>query len=113
MDAFQDLNDLYFFAKVVDCGSLYGCCRGARHADLEAQSTDRGALEKELGVRLLNRTTRKTIAHRSGPDAAPPLCVELIAEAEAARDAINQRCPHREGLVRLSCPTGPASRRRR
>lgn len=33
-------------------------------------------------------------------------CVALIAEAQAARDAINQTLSAPRGLVRLSCPTG-------
>jgi DNA-binding transcriptional LysR family regulator len=104
MDAFQDLNDLYFFAKVVDCGS-YTAAAEALGMQTSKLSRRIGALEKELGVRLLNRTTRKL----SLTDAGQTLhrhCVALIAEAEAARDAINQTLSAPRGLVRLSCPTG-------
>jgi len=41
-----------------DCGSYNRGCGEAGHTDFEAQSSDWG-LERELGVRLLNRTTRK------------------------------------------------------
>jgi len=46
--------------KVVDCGSYTAAAEALGMADLEAQSTDPGHWKKELGVRLLNRTTRKT-----------------------------------------------------
>ena len=58
MDAFQDLNNLYFFARVVDCGS-YTAAAEALGMQTSKLSRRIGALEKELGVRLLNRTTRK------------------------------------------------------
>jgi len=104
MDAFQDLNDLYFFAKVVDCGS-YTAAAEALGMQTSKLSRRIGALEKELGVRLLNRTTRKLSLTEAG-QTLHRHCVALIAEAEAARDAINQTLSAPRGLVRLSCPTG-------
>jgi hypothetical protein len=58
MDAFQDLNNLFFFARVVDCGS-YTSAAEALGMQTSKLSRRIGALERELGVRLLNRTTRK------------------------------------------------------
>jgi len=104
MDAFQDLNDLYFFAEVVDCGS-YTAAAEALGMQTSKLSRRIGALEKELGVRLLNRTTRKLSLTEAG-QTLHRHCVALIAEAEAARDAINQTLSAPRGLVRLSCPTG-------
>ena len=104
MDAFQDLNDLYFFAKVVDCGS-YTAAAEALGMQTSKLSRRIGALERELGVRLLNRTTRKLSLTEAG-QTLHRHCVALIAEAEAARDAINQTLSAPRGLVRLSCPTG-------
>jgi DNA-binding transcriptional LysR family regulator len=104
MDAFQDLNDLYFFARVVDCGS-YTAAAEALGMQTSKLSRRVGALEKELGVRLLNRTTRKLSLTEAG-QTLHRHCVALIAEAEAARDAINQTLSAPRGLVRLSCPTG-------
>jgi DNA-binding transcriptional LysR family regulator len=104
MDAFQDLNDLYFFAKVVDCGS-YTAAAEALGMQTSKLSRRIGALEKEFGVRLLNRTTRKLSLTEAG-QTLHRHCVALIAEAEAARDAINQTLSAPRGLVRLSCPTG-------
>src|SRR6201982_756456 len=104
MDAFKDLNNLYFFAKVVDCGSYTAA---AERLGMQTSQLSRriGGLEKELGVRLLNRTTRKFSLTEAGKTLHRH-CVALIAEAEAAKDAINQTLSSPRGLVRVSCPTG-------
>jgi DNA-binding transcriptional LysR family regulator len=104
MDAFQDLNNLYFFARIVDCGS-YTAAAEALGMQTSKLSRRIRALEKELGVRLLNRTTRKQSLTEAG-QTLHRHCVALIAEAQAARDAINQSLSAPRGLVRLSCPTG-------
>ena len=104
MHAFQDLNNLYFFARVVDCGS-YTAAAEALGMQTSKLSRRIGALERELGVRLLNRTTRKLSLTEAGKTLHRH-CVALIAEAEAARDAINQTLSAPRGLVRVSCPTG-------
>jgi DNA-binding transcriptional LysR family regulator len=104
MDAFKDLNNLYYFAKVVDCGSYTAA---AEMLAIQNSKLSRriGALEKELGVRLLNRTTRKLSLTEAGKTLHRH-CVALIAEAAAAKDAINQTLSSPRGLVRVSCPTG-------
>src|SRR5579863_5665637 len=104
MDAFQDLNNLYFFARVVDCGSYTAAAEalGMQNSKLSRRI---GALERELGVRLLNRTTRKLSLTEAGKTLHRH-CVALIAEAEAARDAINQTLASPRGLVRVTCPPG-------
>jgi DNA-binding transcriptional LysR family regulator len=104
MDAFKDLNNLYFFAKVVDCGSYTAAAErlGIQTSKLSRRIDE---LEKELGVRLLNRTTRKISLTEAGKTLHRH-CVVLIAEAEAAKDSINQALSSPRGLVRVSCPTG-------
>ena len=104
MDPFQDLNNLYFFARVVDFGS-YTAAAEALGLQTSKLSRRVGALESELGVRLLNRTTRKLSLTEAGRTFYRH-CVALIAEAEAAKDAINQTLSSPRGLVRVSCPTG-------
>lgn len=104
MDAFKDLNNLYFFAKVVDCGS-YTAAAEVLGMQTSKLSRRIGDLERELGVRLLNRTTRKLSLTEAG-QTLHRHCVALIAEAEAAKDAINQTLSSPRGLVRVSCPTG-------
>lgn len=104
MDAFEDLNNLYFFAKVVEFGSYTAAADGL---GMQTSKLSRrvGALERELGVRLLNRTTRKLSLTDAGKTFHRH-CVALIAEAEAARNAISQTLSWPQGMVRVSCPTG-------
>src|ERR1700679_1519594 len=104
MDPFKDLNNLYFFARVVDFGS-YTAAAEALGLQTSKLSRRVGALESELGVRLLNRTTRKLSLTEAGKTFHRH-CVALIAEAEAAKDAINQTLSSPRGKVRVSCPTG-------
>jgi len=104
VDSFKDLNNLYFFAKVVDCGS-YTAAAEALGLQTSKLSRRVGALETELGVRLLNRTTRKLSLTEAGKTFHRH-CVALIAEAEAAKVAINQTLSLPRGVVRISCPTG-------
>jgi DNA-binding transcriptional LysR family regulator len=104
VDAFKDLNNLYFFAKVVEYGGYTAAAEGL---GMQTSKLSRrvGALEKELGVRLLNRTTRKLSLTDAGKTFHRH-CMALIAEAEAAKDAIGQTLSSPRGLVRMSCPTG-------
>jgi DNA-binding transcriptional LysR family regulator len=104
MDPFQDLNNLYFFARVVDFGS-YTAAAEALGLQTSKLSRRVVALERELGVRLLSRTTRKLSLTEAGKTFHRH-CVALIAEAEAAKDAINQTLSSPRGVVRISCPTG-------
>lgn len=65
MNPFKDFNNLYFFAKVADFGSYTGA---AEALGLQTSKLSRriGALERELGVRLLNSTTRKLSLTETG-----------------------------------------------
>lgn len=104
MDPFKDLNNLYFFARVVEFGS-YTAAADALGLQTSKLSRRVGALERELGVRLLNRTTRKLSLTDAGKTFHRH-CTALIAEAEAAKDAIGQTLTSPRGVVRVSCPTG-------
>jgi len=104
MDPFNDLNNLYFFARVVDFGS-YTAAAEALGLQTSKLSRRVGALERELGVRLLNRTTRRLSLTEAGRTFHGH-CLALIAEAEAAKDAISQTLSSPRGVVRVSCPTG-------
>jgi DNA-binding transcriptional LysR family regulator len=104
VDPFKDLNNLYFFARVVDFGS-YTAAAEALGLQTSKLSRRVGALEGELGVRLLNRTTRKLSLTEAGKTFHRH-CVALLAEAEAAKDAINETPSSPRGVVRISCPTG-------
>src|SRR5438552_3322850 len=59
----EDLNDIYFFASVVQYG---GFSAAARAIGVEKTRLSRriAALEKRLGVRLLQRTTRALLSQK-------------------------------------------------
>jgi DNA-binding transcriptional LysR family regulator len=100
----QDLNNLYFFAKVVDFGSYTAA---AKALGLQTSKLSRriAALETELGVRLINRTTRRLSLTEAGKTFHRH-CLALLDEAQAAKDAMSQILGSPQGLVRISCPTG-------
>ena len=104
MTPVQDLNNLYFFAKVVDFGSYTAA---AKALGLQTSKLSRriAALETELGVRLINRTTRRLSLTEAGKTFHRH-CLALLDEAQAARDAMSQILASPQGLVRVSCPTG-------
>lgn len=104
MRPLPDLNDLYFFARVVSAGSYTGA---AKSLGLQTSKLSRrvARLEEELGVRLINRTTRRLSLTEAGQTFYRH-CVALLEEAQAARDAIDQILARPQGLVRMSCPIG-------
>src|SRR5712692_4277459 len=104
MTPIQDLNNLYFFAKVVDFGSYTAA---AKALGLQTSKLSRriAALETELGVRLINRTTRRLSLTEAGKTLHRH-SLALLAEAQAAKDAMNQLLGSPQGLVRISCPNG-------
>lgn len=104
MSPVQDLNNLYFFAKVVDFGSYTAA---AKALGLQTSKLSRriAALETELGVRLINRTTRRLSLTEAGKTFHRH-CLALLDEAQAAKDAMSQILASPQGLVRMSCPTG-------
>jgi DNA-binding transcriptional LysR family regulator len=104
MAPINDLNNLVFFAKVVDAGS-YSAAAEALGMQTSKLSRRISALEAELGVRMLNRTTRKLSLTDVGKTFYGH-CVALIAEAQSAKDAVHQTLSSPQGLIRMSCPVG-------
>jgi DNA-binding transcriptional LysR family regulator len=64
-----------------------------------------GLLEDRLGVRLIQRSTRRFSVTEMGQEYYRH-CVAMLVEAEAAQAAIDQSRAEPRGVVRLSCPTG-------
>ena len=104
MTPVRDLNDLYLFAKVADFGSYTTAAKalGLQTSKLSRRIT---ALEAELGVRLINRTTRRLSLTEAGKTFHRH-CLALLEEARAAKDAMSEILASPQGLVRISCPTG-------
>ncbi len=97
-----DLNDLYLFAQVVEhhgftaAGDLLGISKSRISRRV-------GQLEANLGVRLLQRTSRRL----SLTDAGRELylhCRAMVAEAQAGAEALRKRQSEPTGQVRVSLP---------
>lgn len=99
----QDLNDLYYFAAVVDHG---GFASAGRALGVQKSKLSRRVLllEERLGVRLLNRSSRRFSVSEIGR-VFYERCVAMLVEAEAALHIAAEAQAEPRGLVRLSCPT--------
>ena len=99
----QDLNDLYFFAQVVEHS---GFAAAARALGMPRSRLSRriGLLEDRLGVRLIHRSTSRFAVTEIG-HAYHGHCVAMLVEAEAAQEAIDRVRAVPQGIVRVSCPT--------
>lgn len=100
----QDLNDLYLFVQAVDHG---GFAPAARTLGMQKSRLSRriGLLEERLGVRLIQRSTRRFSVTEIGQEYYRR-CVAMLVEAEAAQNVIDQSRSEPCGIIRLSCPTG-------
>jgi DNA-binding transcriptional LysR family regulator len=104
MSQIADLNDLRLFAEVVERGSFTAAARtlGVQTSKLSRRVR---ALEEELGVRLLNRTSRSLSLTETGRQFHQH-CLALVAESKAAKDVVDQTRSKPQGTVRISCPIG-------
>src|ERR1700752_2043830 len=102
MEQISDLNDLRLFAEVVERG---GFSAAARALGLQTSKLSRRvrALEEELGVRLLNRTSRSLSLTETGR-LFHQHCMALVTEAKAAKEVVDQTRSKPTGTVRISCP---------
>lgn len=98
----QDLNDLYMFAQVVEHG---GFAAAGRAIGMPKSKLSRrvGELETRLGVRLIQRSTRKFAVTEIGQDYYRH-CTAMLVEAEAAQEVIDRSRSEPQGIVRVSCP---------
>ncbi|MFZ0294306.1 MAG: LysR substrate-binding domain-containing protein [Candidatus Sulfotelmatobacter sp.] len=98
----ENLNDIYFFASVVQYG---GFSAAARRIGIEKTRLSRriAALERRLGVRLLQRTTRALSLTEAGQRFFER-CVATVEGAQAAYDCVAELRREPAGLVRLSSP---------
>ena len=98
----QDLNDLYYFVQVVDHA---GFAQAGRALGMPKSKLSRriAVLEERLGVRLIQRSTRKFAVTELGQTFYIHARAMLV-EAEAAEDAIRRAHAEPCGVVRMSCP---------
>lgn len=98
----QDLNDMLFFAEVVDRGGFAAAGR-ALHVPKSRLSRRVADLEARLGVRLLQRTTRRLSLTEAG-EVYHRHCVAMREQAEAADEAVALVHDEPRGTVRVACP---------
>lgn len=98
-----DFNDLYFFAQVVDHN---GFAAAARSLGIPRSRLSRriGLLEERLGVRLIQRSTRRFAVTDIGREYYRH-CVAMQIEADAAQETIEKARAEPQGIVRVSCPS--------
>lgn len=98
----QDLNDFYYFVMVVDNG---GFAAASRALDIQKSKLSRRllALEQRLGVRLLNRSSRRFSVTEIGREFYGR-CVAMLVEAEAAEQVIAEIRAEPRGVIRIACP---------
>ena len=98
----QDLNDLYYYAKVVEYG---GFAPAERALGIPRSKLSRriAALEEQLGTRLIQRSTRHFSVTETGKQYLRH-CQAMLVEAEAAQAAIDYLQAEPRGVVNISCP---------
>ncbi|MDE1992924.1 MAG: LysR family transcriptional regulator [Rhizobiaceae bacterium] len=99
-----DLNDLMYFAEVVNHGGFAAAGRALREPKSKLSRRVAG-LEARLGVRLIERSSRRFRVTDVG-QSFYERCKAMLAEAERAETIIAETQSEPYGLVRMSCPTG-------
>ncbi len=102
----QDLNDLFYFAKVVEAGGFAAAGRllGVPKSRLSRRIAE---LEDRLGARLLQRSTRKLALTDIGEHYYRH-CQTMILAADMADEAVATHSSEPRGRLRVSCPTALA-----
>ena len=98
----QPLDDFYYFAKVIEHG---GYAKAARALDIPKSRLSRhvAALESRLGVRLVNRSTRRFVVTEVGQEVHKH-AMAMVTEADAAVEAVEFARAEPCGVIKASCP---------
>ena len=102
MDTPADLNAMVLFAQVLQLGSF---SEAARRTGVPVSTLSRkiSGLERQLGVRLLERTTRSLNATETGREFFLH-CQRLMEAVEGAQALLQQRKAEISGTLRLAAP---------
>src|SRR5260221_5720646 len=97
-----DINAMALFARVLQHGSL---SEASRRLGVPVSTVSRkiSALESQLGVRLLERTTRAIRPTETGRDFLPH-CQQILEGLDGARAALQKRRRVVAGTLRLAAP---------
>lgn len=102
----MDLNDLRYFALIVEHGG-FSAAERATHITKSKLSRRVALLEERLGVRLIQRSTRRLSLTEAGR-VFHAHCAAMLVEADAAQHAVEQLRAAPSGTVRLTCPVAIA-----
>ncbi|TAN55800.1 MAG: LysR family transcriptional regulator [Betaproteobacteria bacterium] len=97
------LYEMSILTKTIAAGSLSAAAR-EMGVSTAVVSRKLSALEARLGVRLLNRTTRRIALTDEGAR-YHEACVRILAEVEEADAAASARRVEPQGLLRIALPT--------
>ncbi|RUO31303.1 LysR family transcriptional regulator [Aliidiomarina soli] len=100
----HDLNDLYYFSKVVEHRGFAPAGRALNIAKSRLSRRVR-QLEDELGVSLLARSSRAFVISEVGEQFYQH-CRAMLIEAEAAIETVAAMQSEPCGTIKLSCPIG-------
>ncbi|MBS2127430.1 LysR family transcriptional regulator [Burkholderia thailandensis] len=98
----RDLNDLYYFVQVVDHG---GFAAAGRALNMPKSKLSRrvALLEERIGMRLIQRSTRRFAVTDVGQTYCAH-CRAMLVEADAADEAVALMRAEPRGIVRMTCP---------
>ena len=98
----MDLDGIEVFVKVVEAGSFSQAAKllGMPNSTVSAKVS---ALEKRLGVMLLQRTTRKLRATPAG-ETYFQQCVQALEQLQAAESELTSAQREPQGLLRVTAP---------
>lgn len=98
----DNIGDLTVFARIVTAGSLTGA---ASELDLSLAVVSKrlAALEERLGIRLLNRTTRRQSLTQEG-ERFHAHCVRILSEVQTAEEEMVRSRETVSGLLRITAP---------
>src|SRR6201999_384106 len=99
-----DLNDYMLFAEIVAHGGFAAAGRALRMPK-STLSRRVAALEARLGVRLIERSTRRFRVTEVG-QAFHERCRTLVLDAKQAEAIVAEAKAEPHGRIRFSCPTG-------
>ncbi|WP_286240590.1 LysR family transcriptional regulator [Neptuniibacter halophilus] len=96
------LKAMSIFLRIIDCGSL---SQAADKLGLSQSSVARSlaALERELGVQLIHRTTRRLQLTEEGYEYSQR-CRQILLEIEDAESALTQRQSSPRGVLKITAP---------
>jgi DNA-binding transcriptional LysR family regulator len=102
----QPLEGFYYFTQTVDHG---GVAAAARALSIPKSRLSRhvAALEAELNVRLVNRSTRRFVVTPVGQEVYRHAAA-MLAEADAALEAVEFARAEPRGTLKVACPVALA-----